>query len=131
MLLNTLKRINDSFFIPLFFSISGASVVFPKAGIFLIFLPALIVIIASGTLLNYILSKKFIRSITPLTTMSVLGGRGAVGVIIAAIAYDTNIITATEYSLAILGTVLISLIITPLISLAGAGKKDMNSPVNT
>ncbi|CAC12310.1 Na+/H+ antiporter related protein [Thermoplasma acidophilum] len=120
ILVNTLKRINDSFFIPLFFSIAGISVVFPHLDTFIIFLPALIVIIVSGTLLNYALSKRFIRSITPLTTMSVLGGRGAVGVIIAAIAYDTGIITSIQYSLAILGTVLISLIITPLISLAVA-----------
>ncbi|PYB67838.1 cation:proton antiporter [Thermoplasma sp. Kam2015] len=124
MLVNTLKRINDSFFIPLFFSIAGLSVVFPHLDLFIIFLPALIVIIASGTALNYLMSKRFIKSITPLTTMSVLGGRGAVGVIIAAIAYDTGIITSTEYSLAILGTVLISLIITPLISLAVSGNKN-------
>ncbi len=130
MLVNTLKRINDSFFIPLFFSIAGISVVFPHLGTFIIFMPAMIVIIASGTLLNYALSKRFIRSITPLTTMSVLGGRGAVGVIIAAIAYDTGIITSIEYSLAILGTVLISLIITPMISLAVARRDGTMRQVN-
>ncbi|BAB59538.1 Na+/H+ antiporter [Thermoplasma volcanium GSS1] len=120
IILNTIKRINDSFFIPLFFSIAGISMILPKISIFMIFLPALLILMGASGGLTYLVSHRLIRSLEPIKVVSILGGRGAVGVIIATIAFQSGIIDVAVYSLALIGTVIFSLVMTPLVSIGNA-----------
>ncbi len=117
---NTTKRINDSFFIPLFFSIAGLSVVRLNANSAGILAPLLVssLVVASG--LTFYVSSHVIKDMNKKDILSIMGGRGAVGVVIATIAYQTSLISVEFYSIAILATVIISIVMTPIL---GIGKK--------
>lgn len=112
----TLTRINDSFFIPIFFTIAGLGVVIPPEKYYGLLLGMVIITVVAGGLLNFLTSKIFITDLKSTTTMAILGGRGAVGVIIATFALSEGLITNNIYSIAIVGTIMVSLIMPPLIS---------------
>ncbi len=112
----TLTRINDSFFIPIFFTIAGLGVVIPPEKYYGLLLGMVIITVVAGGLLNFLTSRIFITDLKSTTTMAILGGRGAVGVIIATFALSEGLITNNIYSIAILGTIMVSLIMPPLIS---------------
>ncbi len=123
MLTSTLNRLNDSFFIPIFFSIAGVEIIIPQAGTMFDLLVLLLLAAAIGAPLNYYLSRRFISDVLPRTTMGVLGSRGSVGIIIATVAFDGGFIGNSLYSVAIFATLILSIIFTPLVR-----KKDIVIP---
>ncbi len=112
MLKRTFQRINTSFFIPMFFSISGLEVSIITAR----FLPYLLFLIlittAIGGFAAYQFSKRFMKGITPGVSLGIFGGRGAVGIIIASIALSDGFMNGTYYSIAIFATVVMAIVFT-------------------
>ncbi len=116
VLKRTFQRINSSFFIPLFFSISGLEVsIFPLSTLpYMLFL--ILMTVSIGGFAAYMFSRKYMKSITPGTSLGIFGGRGAVGIIIASIALSKGFITNTYYSVAIFATVIMALTFTLVFS---------------
>ncbi len=106
----TLTRIDDSFFIPIFFTIAGLGVVFPPAQYYGLIIGLVLISILVGGFLNYLTSKIFLTDLKARTSMALFGGRGAVGVVIATFALSEGLIGRDIYSIAIFGTIIISLI---------------------
>ncbi|MEM0155979.1 MAG: cation:proton antiporter [Thermoplasmataceae archaeon] len=112
MLKRTFQRINSSFFIPLFFSISGLQMsLIPLSTIpllvFLVIATALI-----GGFAAYQFSKRYMKDITPRVSLGIFGGRGAVGIIIASIALSKGFLDTTDYSVAIFATIIMAITFT-------------------
>lgn len=109
VLKRTFQRINSSFFIPLFFSISGLEMTLIPISLipYLVFLVA--VTASIGGFAAYQFSKRYMKNITPRVSLGIFGGRGAVGIIIASIALSKNFIDPTYYSVAIFATIVMAL----------------------
>ena len=116
----TIKRMNDGFFIPIFFGIAGIDV----SSFYSLenYLPAIIVIsvsvIAFSIILNYFSSGKIMkmkRKQWKIKTSAIINGRGAVGIAIATVAFELGVITNLAYSIVILATIIISVIATLLL----------------
>ena len=122
VLQRTFRRITNSFFIPIFFSIAGLQVVMPSHDLLLLI--ALVTISgAVGGLLNYLVGLNLLKKFRPITAVALLGSRGAVGIIIANIALLEGAISVNLYSIIILGTVILSLVLPALL---GGEDKLMN-----
>jgi Kef-type K+ transport system membrane component KefB len=118
----TLSRLNDSFFIPIFFSIAGLDATIPGGGYVKILVVLVLLSAGIGGTLNYLASKKMIRQIRPRMTMGILGSRGAIGIIVASLAlYQPGIstpgrsISASLYSVAIFGILILSIAFASLV----------------
>jgi len=113
---NTFRRLNDSFFIPIFFSIAGLSFTIPSLDF--AELMALLVLTSGviGGVLTYFTSKNRLSRISKKDAIGILGSRGAVGIIIAAIALQNGIISNPLYTIIIVGTIILSLIMPLLLS---------------
>ncbi len=109
VLKRTFQRINSSFFIPLFFSISGLEMTLIPLSLipYLVFLVA--VTASIGGFAAYQFSKHYMKDITPRVSLGIFGGRGAVGIIIASIALSKSFIDTTYYSVAIFATIVMAL----------------------
>ncbi len=109
VLKRTFQRINSSFFIPLFFSISGLEMTLIPISLipYLVFLVA--VTASIGGFAAYQFSKRYMKNITPRVSLGIFGGRGAVGIIIASIALSKSFIDPTYYSVAIFATIVMAL----------------------
>lgn len=123
MLVSTLNRLNDSFFIPIFFSIAGVEMVLPQASAFVKLAVLLAIAAGVGGPLNYYFSKWHIKDALPRTTVGVLGSRGSVGIIIATIAFNAGYIGNSPYSIVIFATLILTLAFTPMVR-----KKDIVLP---
>jgi len=122
---NTLARMNRAFFIPLFFGFAGVEANFSLDHSFLLpSLGALIVIsIVPAYAMTYLVAKKFLSdSGSSKQVALVLGGRGAVGIVIASVAFGDGLIDNTAYSLVVLGTLAVSLLVPVL-----AGRKGLEA----
>jgi Kef-type K+ transport system membrane component KefB len=109
ILTRTFRRINSSFFIPMFFSISGLAISVISISM-LPYLAFLILITASiGGLAAYQFSKSFMKSIPPTASLGIFGGRGAVGIIIASISLSNGFISNAYYSIAVFATVIMAI----------------------
>ena len=106
----TLGRLNDSFFIPLFFSIAGMEAIFPTFSSLGEMTLLILVTVVIGGYLDYYAGKKFFSSGSGRVSSGILGGRGAVGVIIATIALESNILNSNQYSAAIFATIIVSVV---------------------
>ena len=106
----TLNRLNESFFIPIFFTIAGLDATIPGYSYFPILVSLIAISGIVGGMLTYYSSKALIKEINPRTTMAILGGRGAVGIIIGAVAFQDGVIGSSLYSLVIFGSIILSLI---------------------
>ena len=106
----TLGRLNDSFFIPLFFSIAGMEAIFPTFNSLGEMTLLIIITILIGGFLDYYAGRKFFSKGSGRVSSGILGGRGAVGVIIATIALEANILNSNQYSAAIFATIIVSVI---------------------
>jgi Kef-type K+ transport system membrane component KefB len=119
ILQRTFRRITNSFFIPVFFSIAGLQVAMPSD-----YLELMIVLVAIsgavGGALDYIVGLNRLKELGPMTAVALLGSRGAVGIIIADIALLGGVISINLYSIIILGTVVLSLILP--VMLGGEGR---------
>ncbi len=112
----TLSRLNDSFFIPIFFSIAGLEATIPGEGDIKILSVLVLLSAGIGGTLTYLVSRKTIREIKPRATTGVLGSRGAIGIIVASLAlYQPGIstpgrsISSSLYSVAIFGILILSI----------------------
>ncbi len=107
-LTRTFKRLDDSFFIPVFFTIAGAAATLPSLG----GITVLIVLTAASAIFSTALVSFFgvevFRKMKASSAMSILGGRGAVGVVIGSIAFAGGLIDASVYSIIILGTLILA-----------------------
>lgn len=112
---NTFRRINYSFFIPIFFSIAGLSAIIPT-GIYLIILLISIIIIVLFSILTYLFRKRIFTHINSKSGVGIIGGRGAVGISIGSIAFASGLITNNLYSVIIFGTIILSLTMPLMIS---------------
>lgn len=126
MLVSTLNRLNDSFFIPIFFSIAGVEMIIPHADSVVKLVLLLAIAGGIGAPLNYYLSGRYIKDVPPRTTIGVLGSRGSVGIIIATIAFNAGYIQSSLYSVAVFATLVLSLVFTPLVR-----KKDIVLPADS
>ena len=115
ILTRTLNRINEGFFIPIFFSIAGLLVIIPKESYILLLLVLSSISILVGGGLSYLRSGQLLKMVRRRTTAGILGGRGAVGIIIATIAVKESIINSDMYTIAVVATIIISVIMTPFV----------------
>ncbi|MEM0133717.1 MAG: cation:proton antiporter [Thermoplasmatales archaeon] len=112
ILKRTFQRMNSSFFVPLFFSISGLEVT--RIPLFTVpYLLTMIVITAVlGGFAAYKFSRKYMRSIRPTVSLGIFGVRGAVGIIIASIAFSKGFINNVYYSVAVVASVIMAIAFT-------------------
>jgi Na+:H+ antiporter len=120
----TFARINGAFFIPFFFGFAGVEADLTASGLALV--PALAAVLAvslgPGIALTYYVTKRYIKLSGAGSTKQIavmLGGRGAVGIVIASVALSTNAIDDIAYSLIILSTLAASLIVPLLLGRKG------------
>jgi Kef-type K+ transport system membrane component KefB len=118
-LIRTFTRMNEGFFIPVFFGFAGM-----EANLFgasYLSIGALLVIILATVAPSLLLTYSGVRRLLKASgddardVAVMLGGRGAVGIVIASVALQNGIIDPSAYSLAILGTVVISVLVPLLI----------------
>jgi Kef-type K+ transport system membrane component KefB len=111
----TLSTMNRIFFIPLFFGFAGIEVVLSSIGYQLYAGLAVLIAIALGVgvSLTYYVTKylKNKMDIAPKQLAGILGGRGAIGIVIASVAFSQGTIDEAGFSLVILATLIMSLII--------------------
>ncbi|MCW4011114.1 MAG: cation:proton antiporter [Candidatus Bathyarchaeota archaeon] len=112
----TLSTMNKVFFIPLFFGFAGLEVMLGSIdSFFYVGLTVLIVIaLGVGVSLTYYASKKTLHTkldIAPKQVAGILGGRGAIGIVIATVAFSEGSIKEAGFSLVILATLIMSLAI--------------------
>ncbi len=123
ILTRTLSRINDSFFIPIFFAIAGLNSILPPSGTIYLMLGLVAVDVAISVPLDFLYGRTIFQHIRAKTGSGILGGRGAVGVIIATVALSSGIIGKNLYSAAVFATVIISVSLPPLVK-----KEDISIP---
>ena len=112
----TLSTMNRIFFIPLFFGFAGIEVILASIGYS--YYVGLIVLIAValgvGVSLTYYVSRKVLRpkmDVAPKQLAGILGGRGAIGIVIASVAFSESALNEAGFSLVILATLIMSLVI--------------------
>jgi Kef-type K+ transport system membrane component KefB len=122
---NTFRRLNDSFFIPVFFSIAGLDFAVPSLTYTEILVSMVVISAVVGGTLNYFVSKNRLSRISSKESIGILGSRGAVGIIIATLALQSGIISISLYTVVLVGTIILSLIMPLLLSKkARTPKKD-------
>ncbi|MCW6160284.1 MAG: cation:proton antiporter [Candidatus Micrarchaeales archaeon] len=125
-LIRTLRRINNSFFIPLFFSIAALSVILPSIQILLLLVTMLLISVIAGGALNAFAARKMLPKISGRYIIGFFGGRGAVGVIIGSIALLEGLISNDLYSAIVLATLAMAIAM-PLL-LVERGKSKLSIP---
>jgi len=120
----TLSRMNRAIFIPFFFGFAGLEANLASSSYWL--LPGLGVVIAAALIpavaLTYYGAKKALHVSDPEGPRQIaftLGGRGAVGIVIASVALSDGILDSTAYSLIVVGTLAISLLVPLLLGRKG------------
>ena len=111
----TLSRINDSFFIPIFFGAAGLEAFISYSNINLML--EILVFVFIAFIIAYVLSFKFAKSFIDKKesdrsrkVAGITSGRGAVGIAIAVIALNEGLISQSSYSIIITLSVVISII---------------------
>ena len=109
VLKRTFQRINTSFFIPLFFSISGVDLAAISLSVFPYMLFLILLTSAVGGFAAYQFSKRFMKTTSPSVSLGIFGGRGAVGIIIASIALSDGFLSDRYYSSAVFATIIMAI----------------------
>jgi Kef-type K+ transport system membrane component KefB len=115
ILIRTIRRFNNSFFVPLFFAIAAIEATRPASGLVGLVLTLVVISGLVGGGLDLFASKKFNTRIKHKTSVGVLGLRGSVGVIVATVALDKNILTEQLYSIVLIGIVILSVVMSVLV----------------
>lgn len=123
ILTRTLSRINDSFFIPIFFAIAGLDTVLPPINDIYLMLILVAVGVALSVPLDYFYGRTVFQHISAKTGVGIFGGRGAVGIVIATVALSSAIITKGLFSVVVFATLILSICLPPLVS-----KKEIHIP---
>lgn len=112
----TLTHMNRALFIPLFFGLAGLEANLSSSGYGL--LPTLAGAVAIALVISIALSYFAVKNIIKVKEKGgakqiavTLGGRGAVGIVIASVALSSGAIDGLAYSLIIIGTLAVSLIV--------------------
>jgi Na+:H+ antiporter len=120
----TFARINGAFFIPFFFGFAGVEADLAASSYGLI--PALAVVLAAslgpGIALSRYVAKRALKLSGEGSASQIavtLGGRGAVGIVIASVALSTNAIDGAAYSLIIVSTLTASIMVPLLLGRKG------------
>ncbi|MGD6851598.1 MAG: cation:proton antiporter [Candidatus Bathyarchaeia archaeon] len=123
----TFSTMNSIFFVPLFFGFAGVEVIL--SGIDYLFYVGLALLIAValgvGVSLTYLTSKRVLSKVdlVPKQLAGILGGKGAIGIVIATVAFSEGFLSEAGFSLVIVATLIVSLII-PFV----AGRKTVEEP---
>jgi Kef-type K+ transport system membrane component KefB len=112
---SSIRILNNTFFIPLFFCIAGAITSLPSTFGFLVvgsIVTMDVLVFIFGT---YYLSLKYVDKGNFWKVIGIFGGRGAVGIVIASYSLGKGFIGNDMYSIIILVTVIISIISSSII----------------
>jgi Kef-type K+ transport system membrane component KefB len=104
----TLNRMNDSFFIPVYFTIAGLNILIPGTNYIVTLVALLLLTGVVSAFMNFRMSKKLSMDINPGSTVGFFGARGAVGVVIASTALSYSLINHEMYSVILFGTIAMS-----------------------
>jgi Kef-type K+ transport system membrane component KefB len=112
----TLSTMNSIFFIPVFFGFAGVEVALMEIDSLNFVGMAMLISIALGigVSLTYFVSKKYLHAkvdLEPKQLAGILGGRGAIGIVIATVAVSEGVLSESGFSLVIVATMIFSLII--------------------
>ncbi|MGD6810490.1 MAG: cation:proton antiporter [Candidatus Bathyarchaeia archaeon] len=112
----TLSTMNSIFFIPVFFGFAGVEVALMEIDSLNFVGMAMLISIALGigVSLTYFVSKKYLHAkvdVAPKQLAGILGGRGAIGIVIATVAVSEGVLSESGFSLVIVATMIFSLII--------------------
>jgi Kef-type K+ transport system membrane component KefB len=107
-LLGTLRILNNSFFIPLFFSIAGLITSLPEGEYAKILIIALAIELTLPFISDYLVAKKLYGR-DARRVAGILSGRGAVGLLIATLGLSYSLINENQYSVIIIATLVLSL----------------------
>jgi Na+:H+ antiporter len=121
----TLARMNRAFFIPLFFGFAGVQTDFGPSYYYLLPLLALMIAVSviPATGLTYLVGKRVLKKEEDSRNVAfVMGGRGAVGIVIVSVALADGLVSTAAYSFVVLGTLAVSLLIPVL-----AGRRRLES----
>jgi Kef-type K+ transport system membrane component KefB len=113
---DTLTKMNRAFFIPVFFGLAGVEASFPasQSGLLAPLAVMLVLSIVPATALTFFASKSVLKVTEengPRSIAFILSGRGAVGIVIASVALSSGLLGGTAYSLVVIGTVVVSVIV--------------------
>jgi Kef-type K+ transport system membrane component KefB len=107
---------NNVFFIPLFFGFAGleVSLIGLNAILYADLALILVLMMVAGVALTYYVSKRLLQTkhdLSPKQVAAISAGRGAIGIVIAAVALNEGVLHSAGYSLVLLSTLVISLVI--------------------
>jgi Kef-type K+ transport system membrane component KefB len=113
---HVLDSMNQGFFIPIFFGFAGVQATltssdYPLLGYLMLTMAASL---ATSVLLTYFFTKKVMGASSEVdarTVAIILGGRGAVGIVLVTVALSVGLIGTPSYSIVIFGTTVTSVII--------------------
>src|SRR5579875_114733 len=113
---HVLESMNQGFFIPIFFGFAGVEAAvsppdYPLVGYMMLAISASLI---TSVILTYFFTKKVMHektNVDPRTVAVILGGRGAVGIVVVTVALSIGLIGNTSYSLVIFGTTVTSVVI--------------------
>lgn len=125
VVIRTFTRMEESFFGPLFFSIAGLDVIVPTLSGLKTIAALLPVTGILGGAMTYYFSRKFTEKGDSGYVVSVLGSRGAVGIVIASIGISNGFLSPDLYTVALFSTVFLSLVVP---AVAGRRKKIQAEP---
>jgi len=107
-LLGTLRILNNSFFIPLFFSIAGLITSLPEGEYAKILIIALAIELTLPFISDYLVAKKLYGR-DARRVARILSGRGAVGLLNATLGLSYSLINESQYSVIIIATLVLSI----------------------
>ncbi|MEM3637751.1 MAG: cation:proton antiporter [Conexivisphaerales archaeon] len=113
---SVLSIMNNGFFIPVFFGFAGVEAELTRSDYSLV--GYLLIAIAISLTISITLTYYFVKLVIkepeeadPRNVSVILGGRGAVGIVIVTVALGSGLIGITSYSLVIFGTTITSIVI--------------------
>ena len=112
----TLSTINRIFFIPIFFGIAGleVSLLNIQYGMYVVLALLIALAFLVGVYFTYFVSRRSLQcrlNLVPRQVAAILGGRGAIGIVIASVALEGHVINEVGFSLVVLATLVMSLAI--------------------
>ncbi len=121
---HTFARMNRALFIPFFFGFAGleADLTSSSYGLLPVLAVVTAVMLVPAVALTYYGAKSLFKVKEeggPKRIALTLGGRGAVGIVVASVALASNVIDGTAYSLIVIGTLAVSLLVPLLLGRKG------------